>query len=261
MARPSALRRGTAPEAASGRPKDGRVATGVPVVELRLVQGFEVLHRGESIELPLLAQRLVAFLALQERPRQRAYVAATLWIDTAPERAFASLRSAIWRVRQSGAPLICAPDTRLALDPDVQVDLAAALELARRLLGDDTECDVRSDDLVPLKGEILPDWYDDWLMIERETHRQLRLHALEALAVRLTNAGRFGEAVAAAMAAVEGEPLRESAHRVLCQVYLAEGNVSEALRSVELYRELLMSELGLRPSPQFERLVAGVTPG
>jgi DNA-binding SARP family transcriptional activator len=261
MAHPPALRqRGRDHAAGPDGPERGRGVERA-VVEVRLVNGFELLHGGEPVELPLTAQRLVAFLALQQRPLQRAYVAAKLWLDTTEDRAAGSLRSALWRVKQSEVELVRAPDTRLVLDPEVQVDIAGALATARLLLGDDAAVDVRPAELVALRGEILPDWYDDWLMMERETHRQLRLHALEALAARLGAAGRFGEAVEAAMAAIAGEPLRESAHRTLCRVYLAEGNATEALRHANLYRELLWGELALRPSAHFEELVAGVTPG
>ena len=252
MAQPSTLRRGGRHAAGPGGSESVRA------VELRLVGGFEVRDRGEPVELPLTAQRLLAFLALQERPMQRAWVASRLWLDTSEERAFASLRSAIWRVKQSQLPLLRTPDTRLALDPDVQIDLAAALRLARLLRSDEPDVDVRLDDLGPLRGEVLPDWYDDWLVMERETHRQLRLHALEALANRLSGAARYGEAIEAALAAVAAEPLRESAHRTLCRVYLAEGNATEALRHAQLYRELLLTQLGLSPSPEFEAIV---TPG
>jgi DNA-binding SARP family transcriptional activator len=261
MAQPSTLRhRGRAHAAGPNSPSAG-VPSSPPIVELRLVNGFELCCAGETVELPLTAQRLVAFLALQERPMQRGSVAAKLWLDAIEERAFGSLRSAIWRVKQTEIPLIRTPDTRLALDPDVQVDRSAAAGLARLLISDAADVDPWQADLVPLRGEILPDWYDDWLVIERETHRQLRLHALEALAVRLTDAGRYGEAVEVAMSAIAGEPLRESAHRTLCRIYLSEGNASEALRHAELYRELLMTQLGLHASPQFEELVGGLTPG
>jgi DNA-binding SARP family transcriptional activator len=265
MAQPSALRhkRGTRAlgRGAQDGERRGAVRQASPTVELRLVNGFELLCDGEPVELPLTAQRLVAFLALQERPLQRGYVAARLWLDTVEERAFGSLRSAIWRVKQTEIPLLKTPDTRLALDPAVRVDLADALGLARLLISDEAGVGPWPVDLAPLKGEILPDWYDDWIAIERETHRQLRLHALEAMAVRLGAAERFGEAIEAALAAIAGEPLRESAHRTLCRVYLAEGNATEALRHATLYRELLWRELQLRPGPQFDELVAGVTPG
>jgi DNA-binding SARP family transcriptional activator len=225
-------------------------------VELRLVNGFEVLRNRRPVPLPLTAQRLVAFLAFQERPVQRVYVAGKLWMDTDEARASGSLRSAIWRVKKADVALIRTPDTRLELDQGVHVDLAAAARLARALISGASHAAM--EDLDALRGEILPDWYDDWLLMEREVHRQLRLHALEALAARLADAGRYGEATDAALSAIACEPLRESAHRTLVHVYVAEGNLSEALRHVELYRELV-SRLGLAPSPQFEELTGGLT--
>ncbi|HEX2156656.1 MAG TPA: bacterial transcriptional activator domain-containing protein, partial [Actinomycetes bacterium] len=106
-----------------------------------------------------------------------------------------------------------------------------------------------------LAGDLLPDWYEDWVVLERERLRQLRLHALEALCARLTGAGRFGAAVQAGLAAVAGEPLRESAHRTLIRAHLAEGNPGEAVRQYHLYRRLLTDELAIEPSPAIRGLV------
>jgi len=66
----------------------------------------------------------------------------------------------------------------------------------------------------------------------------------------LTAAGRWGEAVGAARAAVRAEPLRETSHAILIQVFLAEGNPSEALREVARYRTRLRDELGIDPTPR-----------
>ena len=52
----------------------------------------------------------------------------------------------------------------------------------------------------------------------------LRLHALETASTLLTEQGRMAEAAQAALAAVQAEPLRESAARALVKVHLAEGN-------------------------------------
>ena len=52
-----------------------------------------------------------------------------------------------------------------------------------------------------------------------------------------------------------GEPLRESAHRALIRVHLAEGNAGEALRQYDLYAGMLWRQLGLGPSPLIEELV------
>jgi DNA-binding SARP family transcriptional activator len=109
-----------------------------------------------------------------------------------------------------------------------------------------------------LGGELLPGWYDDWVLPERERLRQLRLHALEVSADRLAREGRYGEAVQAAYAAVHTEPLRESAHRAVVRVHLAEGNVVEAVRAYRDFRDRLVHELGVSPTMQMEELISGV---
>jgi len=124
----------------------------------------------------------------------------------------------------------------------------------------DHDCLGRHLDELPFLGELLPGWYDDWVLIERERHRQLSLHALEMICELLTAAGRFGPAVTAGLAAVREEPLRESAHRGLIQAYLAEGNPSEALRDYRLYEKLLWRELRLKPSGRLSELVSPLLP-
>ena len=110
-------------------------------------------------------------------------------------------------------------------------------------------------DELMLAGDVLPDWYDDWIVIQRERFRQARLHALR-LRRTLVHRGRYESAIDVGLAAVAGEPLRESAHRAVILVHLAEGNRSEALRQYELCRRLLKEQLGLEPSPETERLRA-----
>jgi DNA-binding SARP family transcriptional activator len=61
--------------------------------------------------------------------------------------------------------------------------------------------------------------------------------------------------VQAAYAAVRDEPLRESAHRAVVRVHLAEGNLVEALRAYRSFRDALDRELGVRPTRQMEELM------
>lgn len=65
------------------------------------------------------------------------------------------------------------------------------------------------------------------------------------------------EAIEVGLAAVHNEPLRESAHRAVISVHLAEGNRSEALRHYAYYRQLVNDELGIEPSTRMEMLVRG----
>ncbi len=62
--------------------------------------------------------------------------------------------------------------------------------------------------------------------------------------------GRWAEAIAAAQAAIRGEPLRETSHAALIRVFLAEGNQTEALGQFKRYRTLLNDELSLDPTSQ-----------
>lgn len=221
---------------------------------LALLGGFELRLDAEIVSLPMSAQRLVAFLALQGKPLLRVYVAGSLWPDTSTTRALASLRSALWRLGNSGDTLVHTTNDHLELSPEVDVDVRRSIALARRILDYSlTLPESEAEELSSCK-DLLPDWYDDWLIIEREHFHQLRLHALESLCERLTVLGRFAKAVEAGLAAVAAQPLRESAHRALIKAYMAEGNLAEASRQYRFFRQLLHEELGLNPSDVMENI-------
>ena len=223
-------------------------------IRLRLLHAFALECDGVTVQLPASAQRVLAFLALHEHPVRRSYVAGSLWLDSPEERAYANLRSALWRLRRLGSRLVEADGTALSLGRDVRVDLRESEQLARRAVARDRTEDLACD-LKLFGSDLLPDWYEDWVLIEREHYRQLRLHALDALCEQLTAAGRLDEALEAGLAAVAGEPLRESAQRALIRVHLAEGNGGEAIRQYRLYRHLLTEHLGIEPSALMEELV------
>jgi DNA-binding SARP family transcriptional activator len=210
-------------------------------------------------ELPYGVQRLVAHLCLSGRP-PRSTVAGQLWPEVSEEHAHGSLRSALWRLQKAAPGLVTVTAGQLSLADGVRVDVRELDDWVRRVR--DPRSGVEDVGLpdAGLLGELLPGWYDDWVMLERERVRQVRMHALEQVAVRLAGAGRHGDALQAAYAAVRAEPLRESAHRTVVRVHLAEGNVAEALRVYEQFRTLLADEIGARPSEHMARLVRAIRP-
>ena len=226
---------------------------GVAVLgQFRLLRGMNVVRIQRA------SQRLLAFLALHGRIVERAALAAALWPEASELRAYSSLRAALCRLESTARMALAASQLELGLAEGVTVDIHYAKTLARRLLDPalpPAPGDLGMSAVMTLSADLLPDWYDDWVLVEAEDWRQLRLHALEALAGHLTAAGRWGEAAGAARAAVRGEPLRETSHAALIQVFLAEGNVSEAVREFTSYRALLHDELGLEPTPRLCRLV------
>jgi DNA-binding SARP family transcriptional activator len=86
------------------------------------------------------------------------------------------------------------------------------------------------------------------------------MHALEAVAARLTAADRFAEAAEAALAAVRAEPLRETARAALIRVHMAEGNRPDAMGEFERYRVLLRAELGIEPTSRLRNLLSDLPP-
>lgn len=199
----------------------------------------------------------MAFLALHDRAVVRTAIAGTLWPEATEKHAFASLRSELSRLDGVARSLIRGTFQDLALADRVSVDIRDARLLAHRLLraGACEDSDLTSEAITSLSVDLLPDWYDDWAVAEAEEWRQLRLHALDTLAERLTLARRYGDATSAALAAVKAEPLRETAHSILIRIYLAEGNRGEALAAFEHYRILLRTELGLAPTAGLQSLV------
>src|SRR5262249_14593389 len=104
--------------------------------------------------------------------------------------------------------------------------------------------------------ELLPGWYDDWLLPERERMRQIRLHRLEALCRHFSAEGRHALAIEAGLAAVAAHPLREGAQRLLIAAYLAQGNTAEAVRQCDACAAQLREALDIAPSPATRTLVA-----
>lgn len=228
--------------------------------QLLLLGGFTVMLAGRVVFLPSHAQRVLVGLCVGRPvhlPQPRTTLAERLWSESTPERAQASLRTALWRIKQADRRLVTTLHDQVRLGPEVQVDMIDSMAQADRLLSDGDE--LLDDDLriEPLLLDLLPGWEDDWLLLERERVRQMHLQALEALSCRMFAAGKYGRAVQAALAAVSIEPLRESAHDALITAHLGQGNVGEAHRQYQRYAQILWDELRLTPSRPFEQIIAG----
>lgn len=222
---------------------------------LSLIGGFQVQTSDEPLDLPASARRLIAFLALNPRPLARSFVSGVLWPETGDAKASGSLRNVLWRLNDSGVPLVHATNHSLELDPSVDVDVQRVQQLWIRLYRNEIGLDVMAVDPTTLSGELLPGLWDPWLLFERERFRQVSLHTLELLSRRLSDRGEHNAAVLAALAAVEAEPLRETANMTLADAHIAEGNAAEAVRQYERFASLLRSELGASPADVFRERI------
>jgi DNA-binding SARP family transcriptional activator len=247
----------------SARERSVREAGGrqprAPRLLLHLEGGFSLCAGRRICRLPLSSQRVLAFLALHERSLLRVYVAGALWPGSNESRAAASLRTSIWRLQQIGGRPVVASASHLGLGDNVVVDVRQTIDAARTVLnGKPARVCSREFELLVEAHDLLPDWYDEWVIMEREHIREQRVRALEALCVELTAAGEYPNAARAGLAAVACEPLRESSHRALIAVHIAEGNPGEAVRRYAEYAALLKRKLDLAPSSRMRDMVEAV---
>ena len=231
-----------------------QAGSSVPV--LHLFGGPFVTFGRRRVNVPQGSKRLLVFVALHRGQVERAHAAGTLWPVGSEYRAAGNLRSALWRLSRAELPLLCADKCYLALNADLVVDAHVVGEWAARVIsGRPTEADLTFLPSGVDAVDLLPGWYEDWALIERERLRQRMLHALEALSGQLTAAGRYAEGIEAAAAAVAADPLRESGQRALIEAHLGEGNWSEGRRQFQAYRAILRRELGIEPGQELAALV------
>jgi DNA-binding SARP family transcriptional activator len=218
-------------------------------VKMCLLGRFALSCDGQELPVPPGGARVLTFLGLQGAVcRDR--VAWTLWQDRREERASQCLRSALWRLpRPAGTPLVVASGGELRLSAEVGLDISESRASALAFLGDDEVIPTATEEL-SWTTDLLPGWYDDWLVIERERYRQLRFHALERLSERATQAGQYALAISAALHVLSVDPLRESAHRCIVRTHHAEGNPAQAKEQLDAYlAELEAANLVVAVSP------------
>ncbi|MFI9025379.1 BTAD domain-containing putative transcriptional regulator [Streptomyces sp. NPDC053560] len=228
-----------------------------PIAHLRLLGGFRLQYGGEASEatdVSASGQRLLAYLGLRQQAT-RTVLAGTLWPDVTEDHALGSLRTTLWRLRHQRPSVVRSHQDTLALEDSVRVDVHDLCWCALRAVQPEATAD-RQPNVAPLlTGELLPGWDEDWVVLERERLQQLRLHALETLVGHLIEHAGYALALEAALECVRTDPLRESAHRAVVTVHLAERNLGDAVRHYQAFRRLLRRELGVEPSDRFRALM------
>lgn len=220
---------------------------------LRLIGAFALRVDGCLVHLGHREERLLSLLAIRGSCH-RPYVAGTLWPNTDESRALSSVRAAVLKVRRAAPTVLDAEGSTLSLQASVTIDLVVLNECAERVLRDD-RCDAERAEQLLGTGDLLPGWYDDWVMFDRERLHHRRIRALEILARHALDDGRPDLALAAAEDAATLEPLRESARLLLIRAHMALGNRALAASALTEYRHDLARDLGIEPSPDIVKEV------
>jgi DNA-binding SARP family transcriptional activator len=223
--------------------------------ELNLLGYWQLRLNGQPQEVGSRQQRLISALALLGS-RSRAFLADLLWPDSPESQAAGNLRASVFRISHQLPHLMQASPGSLALNPDVAVDVDRVRGLMREIESSGDSSSMPIDAIDSLRtADLLPGWYEDWVIFEQERLHQQRLNSLETLARRSLARGDISSAKDAAAAAIAMEPLRESAHLLLVRSHLAEGNQASATRVYHELRNRLRMELGISPGHAFTQLL------
>ncbi|WP_426120757.1 AfsR/SARP family transcriptional regulator [Kocuria sp. LHG3120] len=220
-----------------------------PDLRLKLIGGWDLSKNGRSLSVGLRQQRLIAALAIHGQ-RPRSFLGGLLWPQDTETHAMGSLRAAVFTIarRMPGVLSCTGHDLRLGDGMDVDLHKLRAAITAHQ----------------PSPGpwftgytnaQLLPGWYDDWVVTEQERLRADYTDAVERLAGAALTEHDHYQALHLARLVVDGDPLRESAARILVQTHLEMGNHATALQIMHRYTDFLKQELGITPSSRFLELL------
>lgn len=216
--------------------------------------GFWLLKcDGQPVDVGHRQQRVISALGILGA-RSRSSLANLLWPESSEAQSAGSLRASLFQISHKLPGLVHPSREFLMLEPDVTVDFhnVQALIVSVQAAGNTLPPDAA---YALYHADLLPGWYDDWVVFEQARLLQLRLDGLEALALACLQAGATGRAMEAALAATWLDPLRESAQLLLLQSHIQSGNIASAWLAFHEFRALLEQELGVGPSACFRALM------
>lgn len=234
--------------------------------KLRVLGGLALYHDGEPHPLggPKTEQLLSVLVAHRGSPVSSDRLIETLWGDSAPTSAKATVQSQVSRLRYILAPgssiTLESSGYRLEIDEDgIDSGTFEALFARSRTLADLEAVPVLEAALAlwhgPAFGKYapLPEVYGEAVRLD-----ELRLVATDEWAEKRMATGDPGSMVGELEALVSRNPLRECYWRLLVLALYRTGRQGEALRRIGELRTMLGQELGLEPSPSVRDLEARV---
>lgn len=197
---------------------------------------------------------LLAYLALHPIAHSREKLAALLWGDSPDELARGSLRKALTLLRSHlGGDLLLADRETVQLNPafPLWVDVHAFKAQAEVLLAMPVPdaASFGTMDVELYRGELLADFYDDWIIPVRDHLRDLFLSALLRLVKVAEVQPDYERAIDLAGLLLRHDPANEDGHRSLMRAYAATGRRAAALEQFARCKRSLRKELDVDPNP------------
>ncbi|MGD9050014.1 MAG: BTAD domain-containing putative transcriptional regulator, partial [Anaerolineae bacterium] len=237
------------------------------MLKVRLLGKFDVQIGSDFVRIPSRpAQSLFAYLVLTAgTAHRREKLAGLFWPDSAESNARSNLRHALWRLRKAlaeGGDYFLTDDLTIAFDANADYWLDSAI--LDDSVSEDPPLDKLLDAVEVYKGELLPGFYDEWTVLERERLQALFEYKMGLLGGRLVRAGRWPNVLEWGERWIALGQVPEPAYRALMVAHARLGDLSSMAAVYQRCVEALRRELGVEPSEQtqalFEQLAAGELP-
>ncbi len=234
------------------------------MLEVRLLGKFGALLDGKSIAIASRpAQSLFAYLILNAgTSHRREKLAGLLWPDSLEETARDNLRHSLWRVRKAlsspaSSAYLLADDLSITFNSSAEYWLDTA-ELEK--LSDSASVDELLNVLSEYQGELLPGFYDEWVLLERDHLYSIFEHHMARLMSLLQEERRWLDILDWGERWIKLGQKPELAYRALMSAHAAKGDMSNVAAAYERCVKSLR-EIGVVPSEQtrslYEKLKAG----
>jgi predicted ATPase/class 3 adenylate cyclase len=234
------------------------------MLEIRLLGTFEVKDKKKTISIASRpAQSLFAYLILSAgTSHRREKLAGLLWPDSLEETARDNLRHALWRMRKalesgSSTHFLRADDLTIGFEKSADYRLDAA-ELGK--VSENASADELMAVLSEYQGQLLPGFYDEWVVLEREHLYSIFEHNMARLMSLLQEEKRWLDILDWGERWIKLGQKPEPAYRALMSAHAAKGDMSKV---AAIYERCVKSlkEFGVEPSEQtralYERLKTG----
>lgn len=230
------------------------------MLTIQLLGQYRVTIDGRPVSLPARpTQLLLAWLVLHAgTPQPRELLADRLWPGSSVENGRANLRHALWQLRACIEPDSGNRHTFLLVDShaitfDDRSDYALDADAVAR-----ARPAWSTDELLAAaaayQGELLPGFYDSWVVLERERLAVAHTQRMTALLERLAAGSRWEEVINWAERWIALGDTPEPAYRALMRAHAARGDAGAAMAAYQRCREALRQELAVVPSVETRRL-------
>jgi predicted ATPase/DNA-binding SARP family transcriptional activator len=208
------------------------------------------------------AEALLVYLALQEHPVSREFLAEFLWSERTQDQALANLRSILSSLRKAMGDYVLTTRQRVTFNRELPFTLDVA-EFEREMARHTSQTPLKSADAASLEtalnlygGDFLEGFYvregrgfEEWAALLRERLRRTAHAGFRTLVRHLFERANYPAGIHYAEKLLAVDPFDEDSCRQLMHLYLRNGQPTAALQTYTRLRRLLENELHVEPAP------------